>query len=674
MTVSKLTCLGLVLGACTLPAGAASSAPETTSPDDRFIELSLEDLLNVEVTSVSKRSQRLADVAAAVYVINAEDIRRSGARSLPEVLRMAPGVDVARISGDRWAVSMRSHTEYLANKLMVLVDGRSAYSPNFSGVFWNTLQIPLENIERIEVIRGPGGSIWGVNAVNGVINIITRAASAIQGTLVSAGYGNQAGPFVLARHGGQVNDDTYFSTYLQGERADANTTPAGVGAQDGYRHASAGFRLDSHAGKNTWMASGNLYESHSNGVGIVSQFTSPYSALFPFRDNFSGADIQGRLTRALADGSELQLNASWTHSKFDSSYIAFERQDILDLELQQHLRPSGAHDLIWGLGYRWFNDEIASGAASEFSQPTENLHTFSLFVQDDWRLADAVRLTLGGRLDDQKYTGVEFQPSLRLLWNVQPQHSLWLSMARAKRIPSRAERTSKYSLEVLPDGTLENPGPLPVQFQMRGGKGFGSENLEAFELGYRGQVQKHLVLDASVYVHRYSELRANSVPGAPELELTPIPHVLIPSYFINSGELTIKGLELSADWRPSDDWHVQASYSYSQTGDFSGGHAIYSSYVPRHLVSLRSGWKLGRNVDFDAWLRHVAERPTPLSAIDAYTNLDLRLSWRPAKGVELALVGQNLLDAKHVEYLSTIPSMQQSQIERGAYVQAKLNW
>ena len=664
----------LALGTPYLAAGAA----EGVSADD-FLDMALEDLLAVSVTTAGKREQRLSDVASAVHVITAVDIRRSGARSLPEALRLAPGVDVAHIGGDRWAVSIRGFSDYLSSKLMVLVDGRSAYSPNFSGVLWNTLQFPLENIERIEVIRGPGGSIWGANAVNGVINIITRPAMDMQGTLVSAGHGNGTGSFAVARQGGAWGEHGYFSGYVRGQRADPGRTLEGSEHDDGFRHVGAGFRGDWERGMDAWMLAGNLYQARSDGLGLVPDPTDPtlapsgFTRLTPFTDDSSGFNLQTRFVRQLTPDSELEINASWLQEDLDVTMLGREKQDIVDIELQHRLRLAERHDLIWGIGYRRFEDDITDGLVTRIDPPSESLDFFSLYAQGETSLREDLRFTLGARLDHNDYTGQELQPTARLLWNVSPSHSLWTSLSQARRIPSRGERTADFRGEVLPPGSLPLPpelAGLPVQTELRASDDFDSERLTAFEIGYRGQPHQRLYLDATAFVHRYRDLRGFSFdPAGLEFAGT---HLVLPSPFLGEDELTLRGFELAADWRPRDDWRFQASYAYSDADEAS---MTAESFVPRNILSLRASWDLNPKTDLDLWLRHVDERPVvDGSTLDAYTTLDVRLAWRPVNGMEISLVGQNLIDSERQEFQSQVPALVPAQTRRGVYGQVTLEF
>lgn len=667
------------VGIVALALGWGAAPVSRAAELDAYAELPLEDLLQVEVSTVSRHAQRLADVAAAVSVITAEDIRHAGVRSLPDALRLAPGVDVAQIGADRWAVSLRGQTDYLANKLMVLVDGRSAYSPNFSGVLWNTLQIPLENIERIEVIGGPGGALWGANAVNGVINIITRPAQATQGTLLSAGYGTAAGGFGVARQGGRLDEDVFYSTYVSTQRGSGLAATGRADRPDGFVDGGAGLRVDARRGGDAWMLTGNLFRSRAGGLGAVPDPLSAatgYQRGVPLADDFSGLDLHGRLTRLLDDGGELQASLAWSHADLDSSLLAWERQDVVDVDVQHRLPLRAGHGLTWGAGVRGFMDDVRDGAVTHLTRTRESLAVVSLFAQDEIALARTLRLTLGARLDQQKYTGVGVQPSARLLWAPAPRQTLWAAVSQALRTPSRGERTTDYRLGVLPPGTPLNPSPLPALLEVRGSGGYGAEHLTAWEAGWRGQPGPGLMLDASLFLHRYRSLRTAS-GAAPELA-PGATYLVLPAVFSNLGEQTVRGVEAAADWRPAPGWRMRAGATFRVTSPFEAGATLFpglfASQVPRRSANILSSWRLGNRTDADLWVVRVGPRDVPgQAALPASTRLDLRLARHLNRRVEVALVGQNILDARHAEYVSFVPGFAPVEVRRGLYGQIRIS-
>ena len=680
---------------------------------DDFAEFSLEDLLGIEVISPGKRVQRLADVPAAIAVITNEDIRRSGAKSLPEALRLAPGVEVSFISGDRWAVSIRGFSEYLSNKLMVLVDGRSAYSPNFSGVFWNTLQIPLEEIDRIEVIRGPGGSIWGANAVNGVINIITKPASDRQGTSASLAIGNEAGALTSIRHGAQVNDTVFASGYVSGRRSPIRHADFAERGDENFEHLGAGFRLDGQSGTRTWMVAGHGYRVDSPSVADVAfrppglnvdnlppNGTAYFGQVRASTDEFTGANLQAQMRQPLGEVSEIEINASYAHDDLKPGLLATGRQDILDLELQYRTQTNERLGWIMGGGYRHFRDSIQpNGLVTAVSNPDATLNFYSLFAEMEAEVAQDLRLIAGTRFDYNEYTDWEIQPTARLLWNVSPQHTLWTAASQAKRIPSRGERVVTMEGPIgfagePPPPALGPPDPRripsPLTTILLSSDGFGTETLTAFEIGYRGQPSPIFFLDATAYLHQYRDLRTLS----PTIDPPQVIETLrLPVSFTNEAEMSVLGIELSADWRPTRDLRFQATLAASDVTEARFRYAdpevipslpqisLNSFAPPERIASLRTSWNVNPSTDFDLWVRHVSERipgvkpmqRSPASAyldvrdipLKSYTTLDARVAWRPAPRTELALIGQNLLDSGRFEFTPLLPRTLSSPVRRG---------
>lgn len=654
-----------------LAASLAMGAEMTRAgiPAENFVDLSLEELLRVEVSSVSKKTQQLADVAAAVFVINEQDIRRSGARSLPEALRLAPGVDAARISGDRWAVSIRGFNGQFANKLLVMIDGRSVYSPAFSGVFWESINLPLSEVERIEVIRGPGAAVWGANAVNGVINVITKHAGDTQGGQVEVVAGTREYRSGMARYGGQMDADTDYRFYVTGSSRDPHKDQSGADASDDAHAYRAGIRLDRRgAGDWTWIA--ETYRAVSDDIGTFASFTAgPPSFTFtqPAGIKEDGFDILGKGVYRLDGGSELQFQGSWSYNDATITGMGRDKRHVLDLDAQHHLAKQGNHDLIWGLGLRVTQDEMEGGVLSNGDittrlTPTEDtLAIYSLYGQDEIRLADGLSLTLGARIEHHDYTGLEIQPNARVLWKIAPEQSVWASASRAVRTPSRGERSFTYNNAYLPTA------PFPTLIQTVGTSSYDSEILHSLEIGHRAQWSPKLSTDAVVFAHHYDNLLSSPM-GMTDLSTIPLGYVTQPLYLGNTQALTVRGLELSTDWRPREDWRLQASYTFTDANhDGNGGNTWYKGVMPKHVLNLRSGHNLSRNLDLDLILRHVGERKDPIALyprnVKAYTALDVRLGWRPDRDLELSLVARELLAGKHVEFINDIIQYRPIQIE-----------
>ena len=642
-------------------------------------QLSIEDLLKMEVTSVSRKSQRLTDTAAAAFVITADDIQRSGATSIPEALRMVPGLDVAKVGGGHWAVSARGFNGRFAQKLLVLVDGRSVYSPLFSGVFWEAEDVMLEDLDRIEVIRGSGAALWGANAVNGVINIITKKARMTQGTLVSAQAGDVERGIVAARQGAKIDDDTSYRFWAKGmSRAESTSTDGGNGF-DTTRAERAGIRVDRERADGTRLSViGNLSRNTTGELLFAPNLAPPYITPTPVKQTNTDASILGRYDWALAGSSQATLQAFLGHSTFDES-IAREDRTTLDVDFQNRRVLGSGHDLIWGASYRRTQDHFTgTGLFLSIEPEHRSYQLFSAFVHDEIEIVpERWRVIVGSKFEHNSYTGLEIQPNLRLLWTPSATDTLWAAVSKAARTPSRAERDAHVTLDVIPPGSAQNPGPLPVLDQIVPNQDLKSEKVIAFELGYRTQLGSALSLDVATFQNEYRDLRAGVSLGAQPVFSGPIPYVETFTQTANTLRATSRGLELALDWHPTDWWRVQGAYTYFRmssvrTGDVGNDSAadLIEGTVPRHQVSLRSSMNIGNAHQLDAWLRRVGG--LPYSDVPAYTELDLRYAWRISRRFEVSLVGQNLLAARHNEFVSDLLPSQRLDVSRGGYV--KLRW
>jgi iron complex outermembrane receptor protein len=631
---------------------------------------SIEELMDIKVTSVSKKEEKLFQSAAAVYVITQEDIRRSGMTSIPDLLRMVPGLDVARIDGTKWAVAARGFNSRFTNKLLVLIDGRSVYSPDTSGVYWEALDLPLETIERIEVIRGPGGTLWGANAVNGVINIITKKAVDTQGGLVTAGGGSED-RFGSVQYGGKAGAQAYYRVYAKYLNTSGLLLDDGSAASDGKNSAQGGMRLD-------WQPSSRDSLSFQGGIYDVSLKERPsfVSARVPFTlpgltsSGLRGGDLLGRWSRAFSESSDMALQVYWDRS-YHNVFDVGIRLDTVDLDFQHHFVFGARQDVVWGLGYRLVAANTNSSAgAPVFTSKAERTQLFSGFLQDEFTLVnDRLRLTAGAKVERNSFTGFEIQPSIRLLWTPGKHQTVWAAVSRAVRTPSLAEEALNVSLSTLPapDGT-------PVVLELFGNPDFKSETLLAYEVGYRAQRGK-LSLDVATFYNAYGKLKAAQAAGAPIFEFAP-PHLVLPRTFGNLAGAQTYGVEVSANCNVTANWKVSAGYSFlhmrSHSNSAIPGVAPPSpGDNPQHQFQLRSYFNLPRKFELDAGLYRVSALTN--QGIPAYTRLDLRLGWRPAESIELSVGGQNLLHKGHTEFNATdIGIIDEDQVKRSAY--AKLTW
>ena len=657
-----------------------TSATQAGAPSDEVLNLSLEDLLKTEVTTASRKSQALQATAAAVFVITREDIERSGVLSLPDALQMAPGVHVARIANNHWAVSVRGFNGRFANKLLVLVDGRSVYSPLFSGVLWELEDMLLEDIDRIEVIRGPGASMWGANAVNGVINIITRKARDTQGNLVVSGGGDNERLFGGFRHGGRVGTG-YYRVWGKVDRRDVSPGVSGEPGNDDLRSRHVGFRGDwSQSAGDRLMVTGEVFNTPGGDRWDIPDINAP--AGFRRTDVHQvgkGGHLLGRRDWILADASEAALQSYIAITDLQLGSIVHERRTTFDIDFQHRKRLWRTHDVMWGLGYRTSRDDIDTQGMIHIDPDKGKVTLFSAFVHDEITLApDALTLILGTRIEHNSYTGWEPQPNLRLLWTPSSHQTAWGALSRAARTPSRAEINGQVDLRVMPAMPPLQPAVL-VRNVPDGN--LESETVTALELGYRHQFDTRFSLDLTGFHHRYRDLRTGStgpqrfVPGLP-------PYVVQEVTPDNGGAGHTYGAELALDAHASSSWRLQASYTFLQARvraksadplQTAAARELQSS-SPQHQLSLRSLLSLPGRQQLDLWVRVVSalDYPgDPQRHIPSYTTADLRYAWRPSTQLELSLVGTNLLDSDHPEFLTDYLPSELRLVERSFHVKAK---
>jgi iron complex outermembrane recepter protein len=596
-------------------------------------DLSLEQLANIEVTSVSRRAERLSDAAASIYVITSEDIRRSGVTSLPEALRLAPNLQVARTSASGYAISARGFNNTIGNKLLVLIDGRTVYTPLFSGVFWDAQDVMLEDIDRIEVISGPGGTLWGANAVNGVINVITRRARDTQGGLIAGGVGNlESGGGV--RYGGKFGADGHYRVYGRYFDRDNTKRADGTAVADAWDKGQVGFRADWSSGASRgFTVQGDFYD------GKEEQAPTGNATI-------SGANLITRWNERLAGGSDLRVQFYYDRTKRDQATFG-ETLDILDLEMQHALPAAGAHRILWGGGYRFAKDSVRNSAGFAFLPADKDLAWANVFVQDEIRLREGLELTIGIKLESNDYTGWENLPSVRLAWKPAPNQLIWGALSRAVRAPARLDR--------------ELFAPAAPPFLLAGGPNFESEIANVAEIGIRGQVSSTLSYSATVFYHDFDDLRSiEPLPGG--------------GFVIANGvEGTTKGIEAWGNWQAAKSWRLSAGGMYldkdlkSKPGSLDPTGPSAQGNDPEYQWQVRSSLNLTARHEFDVIVRNVGSLPNPV--VPAYVAVDAWLGWRVSRGVELSLTLQNLFDSTHAEFGDPAT---RSVFERGAFL--KLVW
>jgi len=646
----------LILTAMTTSLGmvAAQAAPKAEVAD-----LSLEELMDVKIYSAAKKEQAMADTAAAAFVISQEDIRRSGATNIPEALRMAPGVQVAQINAHAWAISIRGFNDRFSTKLLVMVDGRTVYSPLFSGTYWSAQDAVLEDIDRIEVIRGPGGTVWGANAVNGVINIRTKHSKKTQGGLVSVQGGNyQDGGSV--RYGGDLGKDGTYRVYAKGRHNVDYLNRNDQNAHDQWDTGQGGFRADYNlTGKDELSFSGDILEMQGDEtVGVPAAIDT---------------NMSRRNANALAKLTHKNESGEWYLQSFYSSeerrgYYINQLVDTFDMEFQHNLQAGQLNAVTWGLDYRLVSDKMTDFNGASFSPASRTTQLFSAFLQDQFSITDNLRLTVGSKIEHNDYSGFEYQPSARLLWKLNENHSTWTSVSRAVHTPTRGLQDFRVDLYNLP----ARPPVLPnAQVgAMVGNSGVKTEEVTAFEWGYRGQMSQNLSIDVATFYNIYNNLLSTYPMVIRSPGLTQNLSILA-----NGAEAESYGTELYANWKVTDSWRLQPGYTWLtvDTRTTSNADTVRNEgSSPQNQYSIRSQLSLPHHIEFDTNVYYVDNINNAAVKVANYTRLDLRLGWRPLKALELSVAGQNLLDDRHPEFVAT--DLVASQIPRSVYGKAVITW
>lgn len=646
-------CFTLVRSAEAAPPQQADSGQLPIAPTV-LKSLSLEELSQIEVTTPSKEPVKAFQAAAAIYVITGEDIRRSGATSIPEALRLAPGVEVARIDANKWSIGIRGFGSRLTRSVLVLIDGRTVFTPLFDGTYWEVQDTLMDDIDRIEVIRGPGGTIWGPNAVNGVINIITKNSALTQGMLVSAGGGNEEQGFLNFRYGGGNGRNftyrIYGKSFTRGPAVHADS-----GNFDDWRAAQTGFRMDWNKNdRDAFTLQGDLYHEDAGERVEAVSYTQPFSQIVDSNAELSGGNIMARWQRTQGDGNDIQVQAYFDRTNRLESNFG-ELRNTFDVDFMQHRRLPARQQLSWGLGARIDpvnNTEVVSGLTFVPNRRTDYLLT--AFVQDDIGLVDRrLTLTLGTKLLRTNFTGsgVEWEPSARLLWTPSEAQSVWAAFTHALRTPSDAEANFNLSGYI---GTAA--GGVPFFARFNANPDFASEQLNGYELGYRRLLRHRLYADVSTFYNHYHDLFSEDLIGQAFVETSSgSTHLLLPAQFRNGLLATTKGVEIAPEWRPSDSWRLRGSYSYLHmnvdrapgSGDVGTAQGIQTS-SPQHEVTVQSAFNLSKKVELDLTYRYVSALPGQL--VPAYSTGDGRIAWRISRNLELSLAGRNLLQPSHVEY------------------------
>ncbi|HET7890813.1 MAG TPA: TonB-dependent receptor [Candidatus Sulfotelmatobacter sp.] len=650
-----------------LPAHSATPEEQTNS----LKGLSLAELGNLEVTTATKTPAAIWKTPAAVYVISQDAIRRSGATSIPEALRLAPGVEVARIDSDKWSIGIRGFGSRLCRSVLVLIDGRTVYTTLLAGTYWEVQDTVMQDIDRIEVIRGPGGTIWGPNAVDGVINVITKPASDTQGTLASAIGGNVEQGSVTIRQGG-THGRADYRVYAKGFNRAAQFH-SDHREFDHWRAMQAGFRLDwAESQQDGFTFQGDIYDERAGESVVATTYAPPYSQVLDRNALLSGGNVLGRWKRTTGEGKDIQLQAFYDRTnRYEPNFT--DLRDTFDVDFLQRLPLPGRQEISWGLGARASrgqNPVVVSGLTFTPSPRTDTL--FSAFLQDEIAVVDhRLSLSLGSKFIKTNFTDAKFEPSIRLLYTPTDTQTLWAAFTHALRTPSDAEENFSLAgfIGLAPNG-------LPFFARFNPNKSFRPEQLNGYEFGYRRLVGSNLYLSLSAFYNHYSSLFSEDITGSPFLETNPAPtHILLPAQFGNGLLGETSGGEIAPEWQVTDFWRLRGSYSFLEMHikkapnslDIGSAPGIEGS-SPRHQVLVQSGFDVIKGVSLDLLYRYISALPG--QGVRAYSSADISLGWNMTSHFRFSAVGQNLLQPHHAEF-GTDPGPL-VQIKRSAY--AQITW
>jgi len=656
-----------------------SGLPACASQASDLTQKSLEDLMSIEITSVSKKEEKISQAAAAVFVISREDIDHSGALNIPDLLRMVPGLDVAQIDASNWAISSRGFNGQYSNKLLVLVDGRAVYTSIFAGVFWDSENVPIDSIERIEVIRGPGAAVWGANAVNGVINIITLSAADTQGGSISAGAGDGSVAPETIRYGAKARFLGAYRVSAEGFHFNALPTLAGLDGEDDWRLAHGGFRADTAlSAKDSLTTEGEVYGGNAGDIAFAPiSLVPPENAALAVRDRYFGWNLLSRWTHTASARSATSLQVYFDRTKRGDSTGVESTYDIgqntFDIDFQHHIAWGARQDIVWGLGYRVSSDAIKPTFRISATPESRGTRLFSSFAQDEIAIRpDRLHLSLGARVEHSDFTGFNLQPSARLTWTPDSKNSIWGAVSGADRTPARSDTDIRVNFEALP-----GPGGQSILVSLFGNPNQKSEHLTAFETGYRTSFSSRFSVDSTVFFNRYHDLTSVE-PGAMRIESNPAPvHLLLPERFGNGLYGETHGIEVFANWKLARIWTLNPGYTFfsMHLHPFAGSNDTGTAPgteggTPDHQAQLRSSVSLPWNLQWNASAYFVNRLPA--QSIPSYTRMDTGVTWRLGESFTLGVTGQNLSKDLHPEYSGPDSTVQSGLMRRA--VNAKLSW
>jgi iron complex outermembrane receptor protein len=655
-------------------AGFATGAPSTTQasptsqPAGDFADLSLEDLMNVEVTSVSKKTQSIADAPAAVTVISQDDIARSGFSTIPDLLRLVPGMDVARINSSSWAISDRGLNGQFANNLLVLQDGRTLYTPLYGGTYWDSVDYILPDLDRIEVIRGPGATLWGANAVNGVINITTKDASETQGYLLNTRANYDGEDSLGVRYGGMLDDNTYYRVYGKARYFDEFDLADGDSASDDWRSVKGGFRIDKHASDNdSYTLQGDVGNDQDRTIESTPVLNPPFSLSHGVNAADTTGNLLGRWNHKVDGTSDFSLQIYYDYVDLDDGNFGYN-QNTFDMDFHDRFMIGSANEITWGLGYRFVNGNVTPSATVALL-PAKNDNLYSAFVQDTITLQpDRWFLTVGSKIEHNDYTGFEFEPSARLMWTPDDHNSFWGAVSRAVRTPTRIEDDADVVLAQFQQ-PVGGGATAPGQVEVLGNPNQQAEQMIAYELGYRVKPIKQVSIDIALFYNNYTKVE--SLDTLPTQLGSPL---VVREMFGNQVQGDTWGGEIASTVEVSPRWRLSGSYSLLEAA-FEGNRgptdtaANDAGSAPQNQFQLHSTFDLTRSIQLNGALYFVGR--VPEFNIPSYFATDLNVTWQIREGMSLQVGAMDLFDNSHPEYGGSGPA-HASQVPLTVY--AELTW
>lgn len=644
-----------------------------------YMAMPLEDLMNLTVTSISKRDQPLQETAAAVYVITGEDLRRTGVTSIPEALRMVPGFMVGQHDANTWAVSARGRglNPTFEDKLLFLIDGRSKYCPIFGGVFWDSIEFMPEDIDRIEVIRGPGSSIWGSNAVNGIVNVITKSAAETRGGMVSALYGSTEQGTAGLRYGGRFSPESAWRVFAKHRRVDDLHDMDGRKFRGALESNYAGFRTDTEPdGRSRFALQGSAAASRTRDTILRPDLSAASIVEYNVPSDMEDVALQASWSRSLGDTASVSLQGFLSHFHIDTSDVYDITEDTADLDFQHQFSPLAGHTAQWGVALRHVRTRMRTDPQTiSFARERRTDTLASAFVQDEISFVDGRwLLTLGSKFEHNEQTGLEILPSARLLWRASGRHAFWTAVSRSARIPSIAEQDVYYHLDIQ-----KIEGLPPVRISLTGDPDADAERVLIWELGHRFTPSSSFFLDTALFATRADNLFSQSIDlSSASLRMSPEPHVQIDGNGGNDVRGITYGLELSATWEAASWWRLRGWYAYFEDSYRFRGEGInvfepvYGRISPRHQLFFRSSMDLPHNTEADIMFRYVSEQPG--LEVPDHATLDARLGWKPVENMEISLTGKNLLTSRHKETASGLVFGDGMGVDRSCYLKLRMDF